>query len=378
MEKEKISVREKISGREAIALTAIFIIGTTNITEGNKIAKQDTWISLLISMAAAVPLFFIYSRISTIYPNKSLYEIIFIVFGKWIGTIVCILFSLFALQLSAFVIRNFTEFVQMTSLNKTPQLLIAFILTFISLWIIKSGIGILGRCSVFFLIVISAVSVAIFFLLFKDFNFRNLLPIGGSGTNAIASNSISFLAFPFSETFFLLSFFDSLKKENDGSKNINRYKTYYWGLIIGGANILISILTNLFALGKKSYTDLYFSSYVSASLINIGNFFQRVEILSAGTLLICALVKLTIALFASCKGFAHALRIEDHKTIAVPIGLMAIILSAISFEGINEILTWLSSYPYMAIPALIGIPIIMWIISEVKHYVRKKRFPDSK
>lgn len=112
--------RESITNKQGIATMVMFIIGSTIILGAGRQGMQDVWISILISMAIALPILFIYSMIIKLFPGKNLYEISEVVFGKFFGKIVTLLFTWYSLHLGALVIRNFSEYIKIVSMPETP------------------------------------------------------------------------------------------------------------------------------------------------------------------------------------------------------------------------------------------------------------------
>ena len=63
----------------------MFILGSALVLDTSGEAKQDVWIAVLVAMLMAVPTFFIYARLLSIFPGKNLFEILDAVFGKVMG-----------------------------------------------------------------------------------------------------------------------------------------------------------------------------------------------------------------------------------------------------------------------------------------------------
>jgi len=119
-----------ISSKQAIYIMILFLVGSSAVTGVSTSSKQDSWISFLLAIVMAIPLILMYSRIIKLFPSKNLYDILYELFGKIGGLIFSLIYIIYSLQLSALVIRNFTEFFQMVSMKETPQYILAIFLTF--------------------------------------------------------------------------------------------------------------------------------------------------------------------------------------------------------------------------------------------------------
>ena len=64
--------KEVITTKQAIAIMVMFMIGSALIHVVQQKAKQDFWIAYLIVMIVTLFMFFVYSRIISLFPQKSL------------------------------------------------------------------------------------------------------------------------------------------------------------------------------------------------------------------------------------------------------------------------------------------------------------------
>ena len=68
-------MEEKISKKQAICISALFVVSGIPILSGYSVAGRSLWLSYMISFAAAAPFYFIYARLSGIYPEKNIFGI---------------------------------------------------------------------------------------------------------------------------------------------------------------------------------------------------------------------------------------------------------------------------------------------------------------
>ena len=120
--KRGIAVGQKpISLIQAVSLMLLFEFGSSVILGVNTQTGQDSWITLIVGALIACPFMLIYARILKLYPGKSVFEIMDLVLGKVAGKILCALMTWYAIHLCALVIRNFSEFTEISTLQETPQ-----------------------------------------------------------------------------------------------------------------------------------------------------------------------------------------------------------------------------------------------------------------
>lgn len=352
--------KEIISTKQGIFLVIILILGTSlTITGGGK-AQQDMWISILLAILAAIPFAFIHGKILSFFPNKNLYEILEIAFGKIIGKIISTLYILYFIYLGSLCIRNITEFIQVVSFPETPQIFSALWIIILTIYMIKSGIEVFARWT-------NSMIVFLFFLIFlitsssfAKFNFENIKPILYNGWKPVFQSAFTSFTFPFGEIVVFLSFFHNLKEQNKVTK------TFLMGLFIGGAMLLMTALRNMFLLGFPNLENTYFPTYYANTLLSIGGFIQRVEITSAIILVLSGFAKICIYSFAVCIGVNQLFNQSKYDTFAIPINLITMILSIVIYKNTMEMIEGVEIYKYIALPFQVILPPIILIFAYNK------------
>ncbi len=352
--------KEVMPEKQGITMMTLFIIGSTLILGGGKKASQDIWISILLSMVMALPFLIIYARLLSLFPSKNLFEIIEEVFGKIVGRFIILIFTLYFLHLGALVIRNVTEFVQIVSFPETPQFFIAFSVGLLVIYMVKNGFEVLGRLTepLLYLIVITAFCTIL--LSVSKMDLSHIKPVLYKGWKPILKSGFFLFTFPFAETIVFTVILGSLKQ------NSKPYKVYILSLIIGGAFILVISIRNILVLGVSNMLTHYFPTYSAVSLIEIGDFLERIETIAVIVFILSSFVKISVCLFAASMGFSKLFNFNDYTQIAAPIAFLMLNLSFILYNNIMEMFEWLDIYPYYVIPFQIILPLIIWITAEVK------------
>lgn len=358
---------KKITSKQAVSIMILFILGSSMIFGGSNEGGQDSWIGLILSIILFIPVIFLYSRIMNLYPQKNIFEIFYLVFGKIGGVIFTFLLTLYALHLSAVIIRDFTEFIQVQSLTSTPQFVVALAIGFICFWTLKYGITLLGRGSVL-IVPILMISIGItIVLLIQDMNFNHIKPIGGQGIKCITKCSLAFLAFPLGELVLFMAVLQKLRPEEKISK------IYFKSVFTAGAILLLIVLRNILVLGAPTLDSIFFNSYAAVTVIDIADFITRIEVLVAGNFIVCGLVKICICLYAGAKGVAKIFNIQNYKTIITPITFVTIAASGYIYNSTMEVFNFISVYKYIGPFFQILIPLITWIFAEIKSKKQTKQ-----
>lgn len=352
--------KEIISARQTACVLIVFMFGSSVIMGVSSEAAQDSWLSLLLAQVIILPIILIYARIISLFPEKDLFEIIEMLLGKIAGKAVIILIAWYALHLSSLVLRNFSEFVKISVLTATPQLAIILAMTLTVVYMAKSGIETLGKSSVIILPVLILVVVLTSVLAISRMDVENLMPFMEHSLGKIAYGSYKVFTNPYAETVLFLCLAGALKKGESA------YKVYTYSSLIATAILLMVIMRNILLLGPALGNAEYFPSYATARVLNVGDFLVHMEGTITMNFILAGIVKITVCLVAVAKGTARLFGIQDYKSIIFPAGLLVAALSTCLYSNIVEMFDFLNVYMIYAIPFQIIIPVVVWILAEVK------------
>lgn len=359
--------KESITLRQAVSMVALFIIGSSLVLGISRNSKQDAWISLLITFAAVAPIAYIYARLMNRYPGKNLFDICVEAFGKVFGRIVIVLFAWYAFHLGALVLRNFSEFIQVTAFNNMPQVISLMAFTILIIWVVRRGPEVLGRWASIALPVLLVMVAFTILLLVKDMRLSNLLPVGENLPD-VPRDAFNNFSFPFAETVLFIGVLNTLKQGYKPGRAL------LYGLMIGGAVLLFGMyFRNALTLGFPALGDSTFPSYDAVSVIIAGGFISRIEGVIGANLLMAGFVKVSICLMVASKGVAKLFNAEDYRPYVAPLGLMMVALASIVYKNTMEMFDFLPVYAYYAFPFEVIIPIALCIVAEVKFIIKSKK-----
>lgn len=350
-----------ITGNQMQSIFVMYWLGSLVVIGASKDTKQDYWISVLISVIFIAPMIILYCRLIKLYPEKNLFDILFDVFGKGFGRVISMLYVLFALHLGSMVTKVFSIFIRVVNMPETPEAITSSILILIAIMSVINGPENIGRVAKFtwkFVVVFIVFATAVGF---KDMNFDNLLPMMDSDIKAILGSSYNLFALPLSEGILCLSFFSAVSKKE------NPYKILIKALAIAILTILTVALRNILILGVPSTLLDYFPSYQAISVVSIGEFFSRFEVLVGVNLMLAGFIKVCVCLYTSSLGLVKVLNIKDQKMVVAPCALIILTLSQMLYNNVQELFGFIPYYEIYAAPFEIILPIITLIGAEIRH-----------
>lgn len=350
---------------QAIFMIVMFNFGSSVVMGVSTGMAQDSWISLLMGTVYAIPAVLIYGRIASLNPGQGLYGAAGARLGKVFGKLFSALMTWYALHLSALVLRNFSEFIQITSLLETPQLPVAAIMVLTVATLAKGGGKALGKWAVATAPIVLAIVFLTVILCLNAMHPEYFLPVLDHPVSEIARDAYQIFSFPLAETVLFLSMSD-LISPRDSMIKINLE-----GILLSALVLLIIITRNMMVLGPAMVSLEYFPSYSAARIINLGDFLSRIEGSISVNFMLAGVSKLAICLVAASRGIASLFNIDNWRRLVVPTALMTLMLSTLLFRNTMEMFSFIKYAAYYTIPFQILLPVTLWAFSEIGE--RRKR-----
>ncbi len=356
---------QPLTRRQVIATISMFIFGSTAVVGVSTSVAQDSWIAFLLGFLISLPILLVYGRVAKLHPGEDLYRIFENTMGKVFGKIAILLMSWYALHLCALVMRNFSEFLMITSLTETPQIPVLAVMLVTVALLCRCGPKALGKWAIIaWPVVVGIVAITVVMSL-NIYHYNHILPIFEHKFWEIAKSGFQVFSFPFTEAVLFLGIADYFDVRE------SPYKMYVWGAVISAIILLFITFRNLFVLGPVVMASSYFPSYMAARIIAVGEFLSRIEGSISINFMLAGNVKITLCLIVASRGFASLLNISDWKNMVFPVGLVAVGLSQILYQNTMQMYTFIFYYPYYALPFEIALPFLTWILSEVR--ARRKK-----
>jgi len=352
--------KEMLTPLYAKCIIIMFILGSTVVVGVSSVARQDAWMSVIISMAYAIPVVLIYGRLMRLYPGQGFYEIIEAIAGKVFGTILIVLFTWYAFHLGSLVLRNFTEFINVSMLHETPRAAMMVLIMVTAAYLTKSGLLTMGRFSMFTLFVYIFTVIFTVLTSINQMEGYYMLPVLETNAVTLFDDGFSIFSFPFAETVLFLTAASAVRKED------SPYKIYLWSILFAGVILICIVLRNVLILGPAMLSASYFPSFVAARIINLGEFFARIEGLISTNFMMSGIIKISVCLFAATTGIAKLAGITNFKRLILPVSMLMMAFCEIVYTNIMEMFAWIKIYRFYAIPFQIILPMLLWILAEIK------------
>ncbi|RJE47291.1 hypothetical protein A7K50_04795 [Dehalobacter sp. MCB1] len=288
-------------------------------------AKQDIW---WISLAALLVYFLIslfFLNLVVKFPGKNIIQINDIIFGPYVGKFISIQYlGYFFFVLVAFF-QFIGEFVVSYIMPETPQIVIEILFFLICAWTLRKGVEVIGRVG----LILSAITIVLysltFFLLLKDMEPANFFPVMDVPLKDMLYSLSVLVGVSFANVFVLLMLMPYVNIVNQVKR------AFRTGLVIGGVSLFFISVQYIAVLGDSA-AIMVLPYYEAVRQINIANVFTRMEILVAIGLMFTLFIGIITAYYATTLGVAQLLKLRSYAELVLPIGIIALNFSLVSYK----------------------------------------------
>lgn len=322
-------------------------------------AKQDAWLSMLLSIVFGMAIGGIFAAIANRMGRRSIFDAVSQAGGRWLGSIVVLLLLFEYFMCSLSLLSEMSQFMTTQLMPETP--VNAIMLLFLAVVIIACRYGVeafarMGELLYPFMVGLCAVLVI---LLLPQVNVANLKPYVTAGPVPIMHGGFIAFTFVFTEMVILLSLVPHVSAK-DGAKLT---KPILSGLAFGGAVLVVTVLFCVLVLGPSLMVTKYYSTFVLAQKIQIGHFLERLEAIFAFLWIITVFYKTLLLFFSMTEGIGCLLGLRENRMLTIPLGMMLLVWTSAGTPNItvyNAILT--TAYPWFDLTFCAGLPVLLLAI----------------
>lgn len=344
--------------RQSFAFVVLFLMGANFIQGGSFSAKQDSWLSTILSFLVLILWFCLLARISVLEPGKDVFTLLADLPGI-VGKPLAFLLIFYCIDQAVLVLRAYAGFSRIISLQNTPLPVLLFFNFLILFLFLKQDERFLYRFSYVAFIVIVPCVVFLFSMLFSDFRPALLFPMLYKNMRNVTAGALNNLSYPLGNAFLLLGIY----RFRDGKQ---ARKLFTLSSVVALILSLLIILQCIFLLGGNLSQALNFPYDFTATLINVADFFSRIEVFASLIFYLSVIVRAVYFVRKSISGVASVFSV-DASSLRLPMTFLLFGYSCVLFTNTDSIFDYLSIFKYFSFPIQYGIPLMLWIVAEVRH-----------
>lgn len=355
----------KISGLQIFWIMFTFETGNMLLTTvGPAIieAKQDAWISYLITSMIGIGIVFVATKVSLLYPNQTLIEYSKTILGKWLGNMIVIIYLFQWYSIIGIILRGFGDFTITILLPSTPPWILLLSMLMLMIYVTYSG-GIegIGRCSEVFGPIVILMVVLLVILSVPNMDFHKILPVfSDTGLRPILKGTLTPLNF-LGESVMIMMFVSFMAQPKQALSRA------IWGVALSSFLVSVSALSVLMIFGPEIAAKLRFPVFEEIRFISVMGFIQNLEIVAVLVWILSIFIKLSLYLFLASYGTAQWLKIKDwRKTIWLVAALSFV--HAMLYPNVRYTRFYMEEYSnFFMLPVnMIGIPLLLWIVGTIR------------
>ncbi|PWA10094.1 hypothetical protein DCC39_11925 [Pueribacillus theae] len=319
-------------------------------------AKGDSWISVLLTGVIIQIMIFLIWALMRRFPSSNLYGIVQSLFGKFIGKMIVILYSMYFIAIGSLVLTKFAYILNTWMMPLTPKWLLLVLMAFTAVYIVKENLQLMARFFVLSSVVlIGFISLAAYSL--QDANPTFILPVGTNGVlPVIQGMEPSLYAFQGFEILMILyPFVQSDKKGVLKAATItNIFVTLFYSFLV---------ITSLLFFSPEEFKlvpepVLYLIKAFSFRII------ERPDLLFTSMWIILVATTFMNTLYASSLGLSCVMN-SKKITIFVIIAACICFLLAMTLHGKYDIASVSKVHNLFMFPFAFGLPILFLLISII-------------
>lgn len=315
----------------------------------------------------AIGIAFLISKLLEKFPHLDILDISNFLGGKWLKTILGILFLSYFVFTIGIVLRSFSEGLKIIFFPRTSVPVIMLLFLFAIVMVNKLGFRAICRSNLLIIPLSLFALLFIFFANFKNFHLQGMFPILGEGFQATFFAGISNL-FAFGGITYLY-FLPPFLKDEKAQKKIA-----FTSVGASGVCLLISVATLLFLSPTSIISEEVFPLYLASRDIEFGRFFQRLDAIFLLVWIILITSYLSIGFSFSTKIFQKLLHLQYTKWY---VSLFAIILFGIALlpkDMYQIIFIENTIYQYFVLLLVFILSLGILVFANLKYrYLEKKK-----
>lgn len=249
-------------------------------------------------------------------------------------------FLLFAVLTFLRDLRGLIDFVASVLLPSTPIDVLMVLSILVISYIAMSGIEVISRINMIYLVIMSFVVVMLPLLLLNEWDLQNLQPLPSFQTVLSIIQAVYFSIPWMAEMFFFLIIIANLNPVREARKAV------LTGAGLGLLLFFIVLVLQLSVLGTKIVKESTYPTYILIQQINLTDFLDRIDLVIVVVWIPTIIAKLSYLLFAinHCLSYFHK---SSTNKFLFPISIILGLLSVLLFENTMNYLhysfyTWAS------------------------------------
>ncbi len=354
--------KESISTNQFIWMLVAMIAGPSSMQISGLLisqAEQDAWLSVIGGWFLDVLLALVYAYMGIHFSGENFVQYSMTILGKYAGRIIGMMFPAFFLFVTVGVMWDLSNLITVVFLPETPVEVILISAYLVVGYGARKGIEVIGRNAEFMSPIFVLSIILLGFLLIPSINMDQLKPQLVHGMFPFFSGSVYILTF-FGICIMMSMFIPICNRPENGF--LSKFAASTLGAIVVGIIVIVSVAV----FGIEQTKLLIYPGLELSKMINIANFFSRVEVIWKEIVIGTAILTSTILIWAVSLGVAQIAGLRTYRPLVFPFVLLCIVLTLLTPLRNLELITFIKySFPVIATFVEVGLEIFLFIMAMI-------------
>ncbi|MDF9408401.1 endospore germination permease [Pelotomaculum isophthalicicum JI] len=355
--------RGKIEGKQAIFLMVSMVIATASIfitSSVARLAKQDSWISMLLAILLGLLIAWLAVNLSLRFPGKTIFQYPEAILGRWPGKVVALLYIWFYIHINGEIIREYGTFLVSAFMPETPMIVFMILIVGIAAYAVRNGLEVFTRANEIVLPVILVSNILLVIMATPEMDLKKLLPVFVDNGSVPIIKGAAMPALWMGEIFIMAVLIPYLNKTKEA------FKIAASATIITRFFMIIAFVDIIAIFGPEVTAGWFFPALNGARMIHLANFLDRLEPIIMIIWVAGALIKISILYRAAVLGSVQWLELKDYKPLVLPVGVILLALSIMAHDSIMDLFAFLSLFAPAELIFMAGIPLLLLVVAVIR------------
>ncbi|WP_028547974.1 GerAB/ArcD/ProY family transporter [Paenibacillus sp. UNC451MF] len=360
METPSISLRQAFW----LFVNSRFIITLVFIPQLRELSNaQDIIPALLFELPMELLYVLVFVILWLQYPNQTLIEYSRSLLGRYVGSLVGLLFIWYFIHNASITVRVFIEFLATRFFDHTPVEVIGASILIMCAYCVNMGLEVLARSADFLVPLIFVGLLVIITLTISSAEWGHVIPLWEQGAAHIALQDIPSVC-RWNELAWMSIIMPFIVRKQHILRVV-------WGGITFAIVYWFLLIVPLVALfGPEIVQSLQFPTYELVEIISVGQFFERIDALVLGLWVFGAFLKISMFYYAATAAASQWLGLQRRQTIVLPVGMIIFSLSLLLYANVVELRNFGKAGTFYDLTFVLLIPAILLAVHLVKRKFR--------
>ncbi|KQL44317.1 spore gernimation protein [Brevibacillus choshinensis] len=328
-----------------------------------QLARMDAWFSQVIPVGYAILVAYVLAELTRVFPGKNLFEILFIVCGKWVGGALNLVILFYIWIILALDIKGASDFLHISLLPHTPLEIILLVFVLLMMYYGRTSLEVAARVNEIYFPAYFLCNLLLYFLLVNEYSLERLEPILSNSLGRIAVSNLLPLGL-YGDILLFGAFLHAVAQPR------LFFAAMKHGVLIVGFSATMILLILLGVMGYTIASRLNFPVYILVQQIHVTDFLDRVEMIVFSLWFPAFTIKVIVAYLAFLVGIGSFGGQQHYNAFNAPCGWFMVVTSMLAFPNVADIDQFIS-YSLPVIVLVIQVPLLVFLFVMAR--IRGKR-----